>query len=204
MNYTSGMANMGQIIRKRRKYLKLQVKELGNKVGVDPVYITQIEVHNKMPSLEVYKKIEKALLLPPYYRTQYFREKHPEYTKNMLTEDIIKQVRDASVKDDPNAPPPDTFHEVDMFFRFKDPTPQEIRAFVLDTAHELNPEVTLNEKTIKELVSIVKDAIKHRDLLRSGRRKFTQKIESITKAKVLKPLDPNVKIDPNNIKISLS
>jgi transcriptional regulator with XRE-family HTH domain len=196
------MANMGQIIRKRREYLKLQAKELAQTVGVDPVYVSQIEIHNKMPSLEVYKKIEKALLLPAYYRSQYFREKHPEYTKNMLTEDIIKQVRDESVKDDPNPKPPDIFHNVDMFFRYKDPTPQEIRGFVLDRAHELNPAIKLNEKTIKELVSIVKDAIKHRELFRNSRIKFTDKIESITKSKVIKPVDLS-KIDPNNIKVTL-
>lgn len=198
------MANMGQIIRKRREYLKLQAKELALTVGVDPVYISQIEIHNKLPSLEVYKKIEKALLLPAYYRTQYFREKHPEYTKNMLTEDIIKQVRDESVKDD--APKKysdgDTFDHVDMFFRFKDPTLQEVRGFVLDTAHELNPAIKLNEKTIKELVSIVKDAIKHRDIHRSERIKFTNKIESITESKVIKPVDLS-KIDPKNIKVTL-
>src|ERR1700733_10301716 len=123
------MANIGNLIRERRKYLKLKVYELAQKVEISPVYITQIERYNKLPSLEVYKRIEKALLFPPYHRTQYFREKHPEYTKNMLTEDIIKQVRDESVKD--AAPKKysdgDTFDHVDMFFRFKDPTPQEVR-----------------------------------------------------------------------------
>lgn len=36
----------------------------GNKVGVNPVYITQIEKHDMLPSHEVFRKIEDALHLP--------------------------------------------------------------------------------------------------------------------------------------------
>jgi len=49
------------LIRKRRQELGLKVYELANKVGVNPVYITQIEKHNKLPAQEVFIKIIKAL-----------------------------------------------------------------------------------------------------------------------------------------------
>ena len=55
------MGDFGKAIREQRKKLKLKVYELANKVGVNPVYITQIEKQGKLPSLEVVKKIKMAL-----------------------------------------------------------------------------------------------------------------------------------------------
>lgn len=49
--------NFGAAIRKKREKLGLKVYELAHKVGVNPVYITQIEKHNKVPSENLMKKI---------------------------------------------------------------------------------------------------------------------------------------------------
>ncbi|MBF0570962.1 MAG: helix-turn-helix transcriptional regulator [Candidatus Omnitrophica bacterium] len=70
---------LGQKIRKRRKELGLKVYELANKVQVNPVYITQIEKHNKLPSLEVMERIIKALNLnEDIIIDDYLKEKDPE------------------------------------------------------------------------------------------------------------------------------
>ncbi|OIO35619.1 MAG: hypothetical protein AUJ74_05195 [Candidatus Omnitrophica bacterium CG1_02_44_16] len=53
--------NFGEAVREKREELGLKVYELANKVGVNPVYITQIEKHNKLPSIEVLDKIVDVL-----------------------------------------------------------------------------------------------------------------------------------------------
>jgi len=53
--------SLGEVIRERRKEIGLKVYELADKVGVNPVYITQIEKHNKVPSEAVITEIGKVL-----------------------------------------------------------------------------------------------------------------------------------------------
>ena len=70
------MDNVGTLIRKRRQELGLKVLEIAKKVGVNPVYITQIEKHNKLPSYNVFMKIEGVLgrdsgIYIPYLETKY-------------------------------------------------------------------------------------------------------------------------------------
>lgn len=55
------MEHLGVIIRKKRKKIALKIYELARKVGVHPVYITQIEKHGKLPSPIVMKKISNIL-----------------------------------------------------------------------------------------------------------------------------------------------
>ena len=77
------MRNWGQQIKKCRLKRGLKVYELANKVGVNPVYITQIERHGKLPSDDVAKRIDKALGINSFL--SFFREKH----KNLS--DVLKQ-----------------------------------------------------------------------------------------------------------------
>jgi transcriptional regulator with XRE-family HTH domain len=79
------MVKIGEIIRKRREGLGLKVYELAEKVGVNPVYITQIEKHNKLPSPAIFLKILESLSLPAdelndLYQL-YMKEKFPEILK---------------------------------------------------------------------------------------------------------------------------
>lgn len=53
--------NFGAAIRKKREKQGLKVYELANRVDVNPVYITQIEKHNKLPSDGLMIKICGAL-----------------------------------------------------------------------------------------------------------------------------------------------
>lgn len=68
--------SIGQIIRDRRKEKGLKVYELAHKVKVNPVYITQIEKHNKLPSFGIIKRIEEFLDID--IATRYFEEKSPD------------------------------------------------------------------------------------------------------------------------------
>ena len=56
--------NFGAAIRRLREDQGLKVYELAEKIQVHPVYITQIEKHNKPPSIFVMKKISDALHHP--------------------------------------------------------------------------------------------------------------------------------------------
>ena len=74
------MEKLGQKIRKRREELGLKVYEFAKKVGVNPVYITQIEKHGKLPSLKVLKAIVDNLNTdkPSAYYRIYMGLKYPE------------------------------------------------------------------------------------------------------------------------------
>lgn len=56
--------NFGTVIRRLREDQGLKAYELAEKIQVHPVYITQIEKHNKPPSIFVMKKISEALHHP--------------------------------------------------------------------------------------------------------------------------------------------
>ncbi len=51
------MKRFGQIIREARQAKGLKVYELAERISVNPVYITQIEKHNKLPSPAVIRSI---------------------------------------------------------------------------------------------------------------------------------------------------
>ena len=69
------MGKLGVAIRQRRKDLKIKVYELARDAGVHPTYITYIEKHDRMPSLEIIDKLEKQLKIP--LKAAYLAEKHP-------------------------------------------------------------------------------------------------------------------------------
>lgn len=70
--------NIGQTIRDRRESRGLKVYELAILVCVDPVYITQIELHNKLPSLRLFTNIYYALDFEKDFFIQYLNTKYPE------------------------------------------------------------------------------------------------------------------------------
>ena len=72
---------LGELIRARRKKLGLKVKDLAKEVGIHPVYMTQIEKHNKLPSPAVYNNIEK--ILGTNLRKIYLKEKYPKLSKQV-------------------------------------------------------------------------------------------------------------------------
>ena len=69
------MGKLGTAIREQRKELKIKVYVLAKTIGVHPTYITYIEKHNRLPSLELIVKFEKALGIK--LQEFYFKEKHP-------------------------------------------------------------------------------------------------------------------------------
>ena len=60
MSYKNGL---GAEFRLRRKQLGLKVQDVAKEVGVHPVYITQIEKHNKSCSDDVLRRILHVLKL---------------------------------------------------------------------------------------------------------------------------------------------
>lgn len=72
------MENLGGIIRSIRQERGWKVLELAAKVKISPVYMTQIEKHNKLPSPEVFSRIQKELGLPSESEQLYITCKYPE------------------------------------------------------------------------------------------------------------------------------
>jgi transcriptional regulator with XRE-family HTH domain len=70
------MENLGAAIRKKREKFGLKVYELADAAGVDPVYITRIEKHGKLPSPLIMEKISKALSDEELFKV-YLKMKYP-------------------------------------------------------------------------------------------------------------------------------
>jgi transcriptional regulator with XRE-family HTH domain len=150
------MANMGELIRERRTHLKLKVYELAQQAGISPVYITQIERYNKLPSFIVYKNIEKALDLPLDLRIQYYREKYPEISETNFPNAFEMIVKSDVAKNSTPA------RMLENFIDDTGPNPQDARAFIISLANKGNPTPPLSEKQIQKLTAMVKKAIKLR------------------------------------------
>ena len=82
------MEGLGMIIRKRRLELKLKVYELAKLVEVDPVYISQIEIHDKLPAPALFEKIRKVLKLDEQVKNLYLHKKLPD----IFTSDSLKSM----------------------------------------------------------------------------------------------------------------
>ena len=70
------------VIRKRRVALGLKVYELAKLVEVDPVYISQIEIHDKLPAPALFEKIRKTLKLDEQVKNLYLHKKLPDIFTN--------------------------------------------------------------------------------------------------------------------------
>jgi len=91
----------GKAVRKQRLKRGLKVFQLADHTGVDPVYITQIEKHGKLPSPAVAERISNALadknLLTFYLEIKYpllyegRKKLYPDL--NPVMEEIFKEMR---------------------------------------------------------------------------------------------------------------
>lgn len=74
------MEKLGEIIKTDRQRLKLRIKDLADKIGVHPTYITYIEKHGKIPSPTLMEKI-KNVLGDEMLDTIYLKTKYPDVYK---------------------------------------------------------------------------------------------------------------------------
>ncbi|MDD5432978.1 MAG: helix-turn-helix transcriptional regulator [Candidatus Omnitrophica bacterium] len=94
------MKNLGKEIRASRQISKLTAKDLANKIGVDPTYITYIEKHGKIPSPAVMKKIEDVLD-DPMLGSIYLETKYPEVCKEFeegqknIADEFLRSIKNA-------------------------------------------------------------------------------------------------------------
>ena len=95
----------GKAIRKRRLECGLKVFQLANRIHVDPVYITQIEKHGKLPSPAVMEKISSELrdrnLFITYLKIKYpllYEEREKLYPDlNPEMEEIFKEIKKKNI-----------------------------------------------------------------------------------------------------------
>lgn len=92
--YAMKNMSLGERIRMRRKEHGLTAEKLAQRVGVDRTYVSKIERHNFLPSLEVFKSIDKILNLGPDFGKQYIQDKYPDFgdvLKAAIAEDKAKR-----------------------------------------------------------------------------------------------------------------
>lgn len=165
--------SVGMIIREHREKLGLKVYELAQMVGVDPVYITRIEKHNKLPSIIVFLNIEKFLNLPPSLRAQYYKEKHPEVSKHYPTYELDKMF---------NVGPTDTLHAspVVRILKYVNTYPlKDTKSFLIGLFKDLDPNYTLSDKEITEYTKILNTMAKNNSVNRAEFKKFYNKLRTI-------------------------
>jgi len=85
---------LGAVIKEHRQWKGLKVKDLAKIVDVNPVYITQIERHNKLPSRKVMEKIAKAINYIELLGL-WVKEKHPEIQE---INELIRKYKDSQKK----------------------------------------------------------------------------------------------------------
>ncbi len=136
------MGKLGKLIRSERKKKKLQVKELAKIAGINPVYLTNIEVHGRLPSIPILRKIARELDSFEIIG-QYLSEKYPEM--DSLYKDIVVHRRK---KHGLGA----TFYyslsnELDYLIE-EQKTPKQVAHDVL---HDLNPALAKKPSIVKKL-----------------------------------------------------
>lgn len=88
--------SLGKGIRDKRKELGLTIEGLANKIGVSRRYLSQIELHDRVPSPSVFKEIEKTLKLGPNFQKQYIQKKYSDFgevLRGVIAEDKTKHTK---------------------------------------------------------------------------------------------------------------
>jgi len=142
-------------------------------VGVDPVYITRIEKHNRLPSIIVYLNIERCLNLPPTLRSQYYKQKNPEVAKHYPTYELDKMF---------NIGPSNSIHvsPVVRVLRFVNNYPlTDTKSFLIGLFKDLDPDYKLTDKEIIECTKILNEMARNNSLNREEFKKFYSKMNAV-------------------------
>ena len=152
------MDKLGQKIRKRRQELNLKVYELATKVGVNPVYITQIEKHNKLPSLPVITNIQNVLGITGLTEF-YLRKKFPDLHKMFIHSgsQFIPQSPTEFKNIKENAPKL-LLQERLFYYIHGDATKATHKAFAINLLSQHAPSKVNDEKTINGIIKYLKKA----------------------------------------------
>ena len=161
------------IIREEREKLGLKVYELAKMVGVDPVYVTRIEKHNRLPSIFVYLNIEKTLKLPHSLRAQYYKEKNPEVVKQWPAHEIDEVFNIGATNSIHSNPIIRSLQYVN------NPDPKDVKSFIIGLIRDLNPDYTLSEKDIKEYTELLKGMAKDKAAAREKFKKYLKKLRNV-------------------------
>ena len=153
------MEKLGEEIKAARQSLKLTAKDLANKIGVDPTYITYIEKHGKIPSPAVMKKIEDALG-DPMLSTIYLQAKYPEVCKEFeegqqnIADEFLRNIRNALK----NHKTPEEKKEIKIRLeKFKDKIQEIVKKFAKTMEKLEDMEESLNLKNTPEQKNKSKD-----------------------------------------------
>ena len=159
LTYNAIMEKLGEEIRAARQSLKLTAKDLANKIGVDPTYITYIEKHGKIPSPAVMKKIEDVLG-DPMLSTIYLQAKYPEVCKEFeegqqnIADEFLRNIRNALK----NHKTPEEKKEIKIRLeKFKDKIQEIVKKFVKTMGKLEDMEKSLDLKNTPEQKNKSKD-----------------------------------------------
>jgi len=187
------MLNIGMKIREHRKEQGLKVFELARQVGINAVYITQIEKHGKLPSPSVFKKICEVLHLPEEIYNDYLRKKYEDAYL-----DSTGNVRDIPLSKDVKSE-----HQNEIFG--KDDDADEERVIPGRDADDLDDEIqkvmsnlsklidtgTANREEIREIILLSEKCknliIKKKQLKNEAESILNESREVLSKSKVSTP-----------------
>ena len=135
----------GTLIKKQRKKLGISAEKLAESIGVDRTYISKIENHNLLPSIQTLHKISSALGGMPELQNVYFRLK--------LRKDLNK----------PTLIKPSKIFDKD-FLRMRDMLDDYImnkkgsqtKPFILNLLKRFTPDKATDKKTINSLIDFIK------------------------------------------------
>lgn len=82
---------LGNLLKARRKSLKLTAEELADKAGIDRTYITKIETDDKLPSPVIMEKITNALSDEDLFK-MYIKIKYPMVYSKVKAGDLFLDV----------------------------------------------------------------------------------------------------------------
>lgn len=83
--------SLGNLLRARRRELKLTTEELANIAGVDRTYITKIEKHDKLPSLAIMQIICDKLGDEELFKN-YLKIKYPTRYEKLEKDEATREV----------------------------------------------------------------------------------------------------------------
>jgi len=199
------MGKLGTAIRQRRKDLKIKVYELAQKTGVHPTYITYIEKHDRVPSLEIINKLEKHLKISLV--GEYLLEKHPTISPVQRAHFVnnLNNEHSLSNKRPPHSPPilpPMVIKE------FPTPEAQRLAQFILRNAESLTmilnkshyetllkavaPDKVGDSNLFKQVLDIMREMKKEKEEYWQKFLKQSKKIESL----IIDPKHPKTLFKP--------
>ena len=138
----------GTLIKKQRKKLGISAEKLAKSIGVDRTYISKIENHNLLPSIQTLHKISAELGGMPELQNVYFRLK---LRKDLNKPALIQPPKKNKVIDKEFLQMRDMLDDYIM-----NKKGSQTKPFILNLLKRFTPDKATDKKTINSLIDFIK------------------------------------------------